>query len=79
MSRKYNSSPEVPTEVLVNRLKELSSAITTGRDALEREFTMRIPAECDRDADLVLSEAAKRLERYDKLLHADKLEWKCTK
>ena len=79
MSRKYNNSTEVPTEVLVSRLKELSKALTTGRDAQEREFTMCIPAECDRDADIVLSEAAKRLERYDKLLHADKLEWKCTK
>ena len=65
MSRKYSNSPEVPTEVLVNRLKELSSAITTGRNVQEREFTMRIPAECDRDADLVLAEAAKRLKNLD--------------
>ena len=74
MSRKYNSNSEVPTEVLINRLKELSNAVTEGRSSLEREFTMRIPAECDRDADIVLAESAKRLEMYVKLQHAAKLE-----
>ena len=66
MSRKYNSNSEVPTEVLINRLKELSNAITEGRSAQEREFTMRIPVECDRDADIVLAEAAKRLKNRSK-------------
>lgn len=61
MSRKYTDTASVPTETLANRLDELANAITKGREASDREFTMRIPAECDRDADLVLSEAAKRL------------------
>jgi len=62
MSTNYQSSEEVPTEILVARLLELSDAITKGKDGVDREFTMRIPAECDRDADLVLAEAARRLE-----------------
>lgn len=61
MSRKYTDTASVPAETLANRLDELAGAITKGREASDREFTMRIPAECDRDADLVLSEAAKRL------------------
>jgi hypothetical protein len=32
---------------------------------MDGEFTMRVPAECDRDADLVLAEAARRLEQAD--------------
>ncbi len=46
---------------LVARLRELSTAVTQGREAVMREFTMRIPAEPARDADLVLSDAADRL------------------
>lgn len=41
--------------------KELSEAITKGKWGFECAFTMRIPAEVDRDADLVLMEAARRL------------------
>ena len=63
MSTKYKRTKEVPTEILVARLKELADAITKGREAVDREFTMRVPAECDRDADLVLAEAARRLEK----------------
>ena len=52
----------VPTEVLAARLKELSNALTTqGKDAIALEFTMRVPAEMDRDADLVMRAAANRL------------------
>lgn len=51
----------IPTETLCARLHELSGAVCAGREAVAREFTMRIPAEPARDADLVLSEAAKRL------------------
>lgn len=61
MSRKYKLGDRVPTKVLIKRLEELSEAITKGKEATEREFTMRVPAELDRDADLVLSQAAKRL------------------
>jgi hypothetical protein len=62
MSTKYQNSKDVPTSVLVARLEELSDAIAGGRESQAREFTMRIPAECDRDADLVLAEAARRLK-----------------
>jgi len=47
--------------VLADRLKELSSVVSNNRDRMESEFTMRIPAEVDRDADLVLMEASRRL------------------
>ena len=63
MSTKYKNSSDVPIDVIVARLKELSDAITGGRESQSREFTMRIPAECDRDADLVISEAANRIEQ----------------
>ena len=59
MSTIYKNSQDVPTSVLIERLKELAEAVAKGnRD----ELTMRIPAEVDRDADIVLAEAAKRLE-----------------
>jgi hypothetical protein len=61
MSTNYQSTKEVPLDAIIARLRELSGAIIRGRDAQAGEFTMRIPAECDRDADLVLSEAANRL------------------
>lgn len=63
MSTKYKKSADVPTEVIIKRLEELSNAVTKGRAAVSGEFTMRIPAELDRDADIVLSEAAQRLRR----------------
>ena len=66
MSCKYQNSSDVPVDTLIERLLELSNAITGGRDSQCREFTMRIPAECDRDADLVLAEAARRLEKLTK-------------
>jgi hypothetical protein len=65
MSRQYKNSKDVPTSTLIKRLNELSDAICEGRESQAREFTMRIPAECDRDADLVLAEAARRLEAYE--------------
>lgn len=55
------------TEELIERrckrLEELSDAITSkdGWESVHREFTMRIPADEDRDADLVLYWAAKAL------------------
>lgn len=59
MSNRYKCSKDVPTSLLVKRLNELSDAVTKGR--LVHEFDMRIPAQPERDADLVLQEAAKRL------------------
>jgi hypothetical protein len=58
MSNKYKHGEKVPSSALIDRLNELSNAVTKGRDSINREFTMRVPAELDRDADLVLSSAA---------------------
>ena len=59
MSTKYKDPKEVPTTVLVARLKELADAVASGNFS---ELRMRIPAEVDSDADIVLTEVAKRLE-----------------
>lgn len=69
MSRKYNHDDRVPNEVLAKRLEELAEAVTKPRDSEEflREFTMRVPAELDRDADLVISEAANRIRELEAL------------
>lgn len=53
------------SETLIRRLRELSHAITEGKEARDREFTMRIPAEPERDADLVLSTAADRIAKLE--------------
>lgn len=65
MSNDYKISKDVPDNVLIKRLDTLSDAITRGETGLG-EFTMRIPAEVDRDADLILSEAAQRLKRFSR-------------
>lgn len=56
-----STRPEPMT--LAKRLRELAHAVTLGKEAIAREFTMRVPAEPERDADLVLSEAADLIER----------------
>lgn len=63
MSTKYRNSNEVPTEVLCKRIDQIVDAIAAGDSgkSLLRECTMRIPAEVDRDADLILAEVARRL------------------
>lgn len=61
MTTDYKRSNLVPTETLVARLNELATAVTEGPDSVRRNFTMRVPAEVDRDADLVISEAARRI------------------
>ena len=68
MSRQYKRGSEVPTEVICKRLKELSNAVTEGGDSINREFYMRVPAEVDNDADLVLAEAKGRLKEAMQLL-----------
>ena len=60
MTTKYKNSKDIPTAILIKRLKELVKACTIGR---MNEFDMRVPAERDRDADLVLREVANRLEK----------------
>ncbi len=64
MSHQYKTGDHIPTEVLAARLNELSDAVTKGEAGLH-EFYMRIPAERDRDADLVLHEAANRLRELE--------------
>lgn len=49
----------VAVERVVMRLRELSQAVAEGRMG---EFSMRVPAEPERDADLVLQSAAALLE-----------------
>lgn len=66
MSTKYKKSKDVPSEILCERLDELARAITKGKRSIEREFTMRVPAELDRDPDLVISEAARRIRSLER-------------
>lgn len=65
MSRQYKHSSDVPSSVLADRLDELVKVITDKslrpEQPLPYEFYMRIPAEVDHDADIVMSEAARRL------------------
>jgi len=63
MSTRYTSAGDVPTQVIIDRLWELSRVIIDRPVGWELQFTMRIPAELDRDADLVLAEAAIRLSK----------------
>lgn len=60
MSTKYKYGDRVPNTTLAKRLFELSDAIGD-KESMIREFTRRIPAELDRDADLVLWQAAERI------------------
>jgi len=65
MSTKYKISAEVPTAALAKRLDELSDVVGQPGEERDRELTQRIPAELDRDADLVLCEAAQRLVKLE--------------
>lgn len=55
MSNKYKHGDKVPDEVLYERMNQLIRSITT-REDFPSDFYMRIPAELDRDADLVMSQ-----------------------
>ena len=68
MSNNYKHGDRIPSEVYTARLYELAQFVTDGPDAVRREFTMRIPAERDRDADLVLSGAARRITELEQRL-----------
>lgn len=68
MSLKYKRSSEIPSDVLCLRLRELAKAVTSGQNSFERELSYRILAEPDRDADLVILEAAGRIEKLEKLI-----------
>lgn len=63
MSNTYKTAGDVPNEVLAKRLIELGHLV--GEQNF-RDFTMSVPAELDRDADLVLSMAGHRLLIQDK-------------
>jgi len=59
---------DVSNETLCARLDELATAVSKGRDAILREFYMSIPARPDRDADLVLALAAKRIKEMERTI-----------
>lgn len=65
MSTKYKNSHEVSDDTLADRLDEFADAVVARMRGdprpFDREFICSIPAEHDHDADLVLSEAARRL------------------
>jgi len=67
MSNQYKDPKTVPIDILCNRLNELAEHCSNGNIS---EFYMRIPAECDHDADIVLSEASNRLEAMQAKLDA---------
>ena len=56
------------TDKLISRLNELSDAVTKGKEEIDREFYMSIPARPDHDADLVLSDAAMTIAELTKQL-----------
>ena len=65
MSTKYKVSSDIPSSVLCERLEVLAESVTKGRESILREFYMRVPAELDNDADLVISEAAQRIKNIE--------------
>lgn len=68
MSTEYKTGDTIPSQILCKRLHELADAVTKGPDTVRREFTMRIPAELDYDADLVLSLSAQRIDQLERQL-----------
>ncbi len=66
MSIQYKSVSDVPTEIIIKRLLQLSVAVIEDNRS---EFTMNVPVQCDWDADIILYEAANRLS---KLLEIEK-------
>ena len=68
MSNKYKIGIEVPSGILAARLEKLSDAVTKGRKSIDREFYMSVPAQVDNDADLVISEAARRIHHLESQL-----------
>tara|TARA_R100000655_G_scaffold110133_1_gene168095 strand:- start:12631 stop:13074 length:444 start_codon:yes stop_codon:yes gene_type:complete len=77
VSRAYRNSSDVPLDAIIKRLHELSDAVVGGRKTQAQEFVMRVPAECDHDADLILAEAAVRLDalrKYNAELQAESVQ-----
>lgn len=81
MSNQYKVGDCVPDEVLAARVNYLIDCITgklrLSDSGFRHEFSMRIPAELDRDADLVLAELLKRLEKLRRVERAAKnmVQW----
>ena len=71
MSNKYKTSTDVPDNVLAHRLTELADYVCKTKN-LPSEFSMRVPAEHDRDADLVFTTAACRLLELTQLRATNK-------
>lgn len=61
-------------ERLADRLDELAKVATQGPEAVRRNFTMRVPAEPYRDADLVMSAAASLLRNRPAANHRSILD-----
>jgi len=76
MSNKYKHGDVVPTMVLALRLKDLAKNITKPKKGTSdwSEFYMSIPAQLDRDADLVLGESGRRLLELEQELKAAREE-----
>lgn len=72
MSNIYRRAEDVPTHILVNRLHELAKAAPKNCPDHSQEFTLRVPVELDRDADVVLHECAKRLGELSRKFEQDK-------
>jgi len=61
------TTDNIPSAKIVSRLRQLAHAATLGSNG-HSEFYMSIPARPEHDADLVLSEAAMRIERLDRTI-----------
>ena len=57
------------SEKKITRLRELADVVTKGKESWH-EFSMCIPADPDRDADLILTWAADEIEQLRSALHA---------
>lgn len=71
MSNQYKEAAQVPTPIFYARLKELASSASKGE---WNDFYMRIPAEVDHDADLVLMGAAIRLSELQMRVESQQAE-----
>lgn len=68
MSRLYSSLDEVPSDVLVDRLRHFIKCLRQGN--IDRLTRMSAPPEYDEDADLVLFAAASRIRTLETKLKA---------
>ena len=72
MSTKYKEFSEVPTVTLGSRLAYLSDVFAHKKGNIDNEITMRVPAELDRDVDLVCLNSANRLLKLQ--THVEQLQ-----